>query len=50
MGRTPWSMLNEMTERNMDMWKSMQQGFLTDAVNKARQGEDPGKPKKENKS
>jgi polyhydroxyalkanoate synthesis repressor PhaR len=50
MGRTPWSMLNEMTERNMDMWKSMQQGFLTDAVNKARQGEDPGKPKKEGKS
>ena len=50
MGRTPWSMLNEMTERNMDMWKSMQQGFLTDAVNKARQSADPAKAKKDNKS
>ncbi len=50
MGRTPWSMLNEMTERNMDMWKSMQQGFLTDAVNKARQDGDPAKPKKDSKS
>ncbi len=50
MGRTPWSMLNEMTERNMDMWKSMQQGFLTDAVNKARQGANPAKAKKDSKT
>ncbi|MEO7014186.1 MAG: polyhydroxyalkanoate synthesis repressor PhaR [Dokdonella sp.] len=50
MGRTPWSMLNEMTERNMDMWKSVQQGFLTDAVNKARQDADPPKAKKDSKS
>ena len=50
MGRTPWSMLNDMTERNVDMWKSMQQGFLTDAVNKARQDADPAKPKKDSKS
>jgi len=28
MGQTPWSMLNDLTERNMDMWKSMQRGFL----------------------
>src|SRR5580765_6556529 len=25
MGQTPWSMLNDMTERNLDMWKSLQQ-------------------------
>ena len=50
MGRTPWSMLNEMTERNVDVWKSMQQGFLTDAVNKARQDTDPAKAKKDSKS
>ncbi len=49
MGRTPWSMLNEMTERNVDVWKSMQQGFLTDAVNKARQDTDPAKAKKDSK-
>ncbi|MGH7936429.1 MAG: polyhydroxyalkanoate synthesis repressor PhaR [Chthoniobacterales bacterium] len=27
-GQTPWSMLNEMTERNVDLWKSMQRGFV----------------------
>ncbi len=32
MGQTPWSMLNDMTERNLDMWKSLQQGFLTAAA------------------
>lgn len=50
MGRTPWSMLNEMTERNLDVWKSVQQGFLTDAVNRAREGNGPAKPKKDSKS
>lgn len=50
MGRTPWSMLNDLTERNMDAWRSVQQGFLNDAVNKARQGEEPQKAKKEGKS
>ncbi len=49
-GRTPWSMLNDMTERNMDIWKSMQQGFLTDVANKAREDEDSAKPKKHGKS
>ncbi len=49
MGRTPWSMLNEMTERNMDAWKSMQQGFLTDAANKVRDDADPAKAKKDSK-
>jgi polyhydroxyalkanoate synthesis repressor PhaR len=28
LGQTPWSMLNEMTERNIDLWKSLQRGFL----------------------
>lgn len=34
MGQTPWSMLNEMTERNLDVWKSMQRGFLDAASGK----------------
>ena len=50
MGTTPWSMVNDMTERNMDMWKSMQKGFLTDVANKTRQSEDSAKPKKDSKS
>jgi polyhydroxyalkanoate synthesis repressor PhaR len=28
LGQTPWSMLNEMTERSIDLWKSLQRGFL----------------------
>jgi polyhydroxyalkanoate synthesis repressor PhaR len=31
-GQTPWSMLNDLTERNMELWKSLQQGFLTAAA------------------
>lgn len=33
--QTPWSMLNDLTERNMDAWKSMQRGFM-DAAAKAQ--------------
>ena len=32
LGQTPWSMLNEMTERNIDLWKSLQRGFLENAA------------------
>lgn len=28
LGQTPWSMLNEITERNVDLWKSLQRGFI----------------------
>lgn len=28
LGKTPWSMLNQLTERNLDMWKSFQEGML----------------------
>lgn len=40
MGQTPWSMLNELTERNMDAWKSMQRGFL-DAASQSRPAASP---------
>jgi len=36
LGQTPWSMLNDMTERNLDLWKSVQDGFLKAAANSAR--------------
>ena len=32
LGQTPWSMLNDMTERDLDMWKTLQQGFLNAAA------------------
>jgi polyhydroxyalkanoate synthesis repressor PhaR len=51
LGQTPWSMLNGLTERNVDLWKSLQQGFLTAAANTVRDNaQDAGKPKKDAKS
>ena len=29
MGQTPWSMLNQLTERNLDIWKNFQQGLVS---------------------
>ena len=49
-GQTPWSMLNDMTERNMNTWKSVQQGFLKDAADKVRQGADASQKAKKDKS
>jgi polyhydroxyalkanoate synthesis regulator protein len=34
MGQTPWALLNELTERNLDAWKNMQRGFM-DAASQA---------------
>ncbi|MBN8726776.1 MAG: polyhydroxyalkanoate synthesis repressor PhaR [Xanthomonadales bacterium] len=51
LGQTPWSMLNDLTERNMDMWKSMQQGFLNATAEGLRQGAADAKPgRKDDKS
>lgn len=49
MGQTPWSMLNDLTERNMDSWKSLQQGFLSAAATSMRDKATPD-PKKTEKS
>ena len=43
LGQTPWSMLNDMTERNLDLWKSVQEGFLNAAAGAAKA---PGEPPK----
>ena len=32
MGQTPWTMLNDLTERNMDAWKTMQRGLIDTAA------------------
>ena len=44
LGQTPWSMLNELTERNLDMWKSMQRGFFDAAAQKAPPEAPPTRP------
>ncbi|MBX3727295.1 MAG: polyhydroxyalkanoate synthesis repressor PhaR [Xanthomonadales bacterium] len=50
LGRTPWSMLNDLAERNMDLWNNMQQGMLSAAtrIQKEGTGQRPagGKPDK----
>lgn len=51
LGQGPWTMLNDLTERNMDMWKSLQQGFLTAASNmRSNAPGAPERPKKDSKS
>jgi hypothetical protein len=35
LGQTPWTMLNSLTDRNLDMWKSFQQGLLNSMPNAA---------------
>ena len=42
LGQTPWSMLNDLTERNMEAWRNMQSGLL----NPASQGQPPRGNKK----
>jgi len=34
LGQTPWSVLNDMTERNMELWKQMQSKLVGDAATK----------------
>ena len=45
LGQTPWSMLNDMTERNMDLWKSVQEGFLNAAAGSGKAPPGPKTPK-----
>ncbi|MBS0571409.1 MAG: polyhydroxyalkanoate synthesis repressor PhaR [Proteobacteria bacterium] len=46
LGQTPWSMLNDMTERNLDLWKSVQEGFLNAAASQAHGNATAGKTSK----
>lgn len=48
LGQTPWSMLNDLTDSNINLWKSLQEGFLNTAVDKARSST-AEKPAKGNK-
>lgn len=45
LGQAPWSMLNQLTERNMDLWKQFQQGLLGSIKT-----DPPGKPAAPNKA
>lgn len=45
LGQTPWSMLNDLTERNLDLWNSLQQRFLAAASN-VRNGSTTSEPDK----
>jgi polyhydroxyalkanoate synthesis repressor PhaR len=45
LGKTPFSMLNQLTERNLDLWKSFQEGMLRPGAGKpGERPEDPAAP------
>lgn len=48
-GQTPWTMLNQLTERNMEMWKDFQQnlvgGLGSQAAPRPSETRDQGKPR-----
>lgn len=44
MGQTPWSLINQITERNMEIWKGVQQGIINGLATP------PDKPKPEAKA
>ena len=45
LGQTPWTMLNSLTERNLDMWKNFQQGLLKSVPTAPAAAAPPGKTK-----
>lgn len=49
LGQTPFAMLNQLTERNIDMWKQLQQGLLGSLRGSAT-GAAPERSKPESKS
>jgi polyhydroxyalkanoate synthesis regulator protein len=42
LGRTPWSMLNDLADRNLDLWNNMQQGLLTAAGRMRKEADQAG--------
>ena len=42
LGKTPWTMFNELTDRNLQMWKTMQDQLLSSAI-PPRNSEDTSK-------
>lgn len=45
LGQTPWSVLNDMTERNLELWKQMQSKFMGDAATGTTKSPPPPPPK-----
>ncbi|MFA6986767.1 MAG: polyhydroxyalkanoate synthesis repressor PhaR [Arenimonas sp.] len=41
--QTPWSLLNQLTERNMEIWKGVQQGIKSGLSSSPEKSEDTGK-------
>lgn len=41
--QTPWSLLNQLTERNMEIWKGVQQGIKSGLASTPEKSEDTGK-------
>jgi polyhydroxyalkanoate synthesis repressor PhaR len=46
LGQTPWSVLNDMTERNLELWKQMQSKFMGEAAAAKTSPTKPGDKKR----
>ena len=44
LGQTPWAMMNQLTERNMQLWQDFQRNMV-DSVRPDEPGRGPGKPR-----
>ena len=44
-GQTPWSMMNQLTERNMELWKEFQQSLVAGMGRKPSAGPEAGRDK-----
>jgi polyhydroxyalkanoate synthesis repressor PhaR len=44
LGKTPWSMLNQLTERNLDMWRNFQEGMIRGETGRRAEGGKPAEP------
>lgn len=48
LGQTPWSMMNQLTERNMEMWKDFQENLVA-GMGRTSSAPDPGAGKDKDK-
>lgn len=46
MGQNPWQMVNDLTERNLEIWKSMQTQIMNPPTGTAKDAGAPRQPKK----
>jgi polyhydroxyalkanoate synthesis regulator protein len=49
-GQAPWTMLNQLTEKNLEMWKDFQQNLVGGMGRTARRRQPPGREGQKDKT